>query len=65
MLTMYSDLEIRTKDRVAWAQWAQDLVSAAHQTVDFYLKLTMLSIKRFEVCVTFRMSAPIPWMLFG
>lgn len=40
MLTIYSDLAIRTKDRVAWARWAQDLVSTAHQTIDVTLKLT-------------------------
>ena len=34
MLTIYSDLEIRTKDRVAWAKWANDLVCAAHRMID-------------------------------
>ncbi len=34
MLTIYSDLALRTKDRVAWAKWAKDLVCAAHRTID-------------------------------
>lgn len=34
MLKIYSDLALRTKDRVAWAKWAKDLVCAAHRTID-------------------------------
>lgn len=36
VLTIYSDLTIRTEDRATWARWASDLVRPARQMMKGY-----------------------------